>query len=160
MTRVASKYAVNPIQLSGNCYQYKRNCVLKVRRGRWAAQLTVYLLSLALGAMIFAQMLGLMHNLAHLSHAQRFASPELQHHFHEVANDHGTNGLDALFTSHRDGSDNCRIFDLQGYSDLISSVASLTFSIVRHAVLQLKRTGCNLSGSATPFKARAPPFSR
>jgi hypothetical protein len=162
-----AKLAARPCSASGTDYQNRS--AQRLLGGALAGRGAACLLSLILGAVIFAQMLGLTHGLAHESHEsheshklhkQHAASAELQHHHHEVAGDYKTSGLKALFASHDDGSDSCRIFDQHGYSAPISAVAALALPSVLRAALQPKRTGCDLSGTAAPFKARAPPSSR
>ena len=158
MRGFGEKLAASPCRVGGARYA---NRSAQRFWGRGLAGLgAVYLLSLVLGAVIFAQMLGLTHGLAHGSHQQQLASAEFQLHQHEAADDHETNGLDSLFASHDDGSDNCRIFDQQSYSALISAVASLALPGELPAGLQPNLTGCDLVGALAAFEARAPPFFR
>jgi hypothetical protein len=155
---------LNPKSAAGPCSagvaNLKNRSAQRLLGGGFAGRGAACLLTLILGAVIFAQMLGLTHGLAHKSHKQQATSAELQHHHHEVAGDYETSGLKALFASHDDGSDSCRIFDQHGYSAPISAIAALVLPSELRAALQPKRTGCDLSGTAAPFKARAPPSSR
>ncbi|MDP2817697.1 MAG: hypothetical protein Q8O29_05355 [Polaromonas sp.] len=144
----------------------RRNIGFAGLRAKRVSSLAHYLLGLVLASVLFAQSLGLMHQLVHGTHGQGAQFAELQHHHEDEhehehqggAGDHGSAGLETLFASHDEGSNSCRIFDQQGHSALMIAVASLALPGVLGVLLPAAGIPCRLAAAAAPFEARAPPF--
>jgi hypothetical protein len=136
---------------------YRSACGLKnvPRRmdGRW------FLWSLVLGALLFAQTLGLIHSLAHAQHAGEGQEIEWRHlHGDEAIGQHSEGWLDKLFASHEEEGSQCRVFDHQSHSALMPSVAALALPSVLQAFVVAVWVSCRPATSAASFDARGPPF--
>jgi len=129
------------------------------------------LLVLAVTALLFAQMLGLAHPLAHAPHghvAAALASQQAhgaEHHSdaeHQAGNHASAHQgwLETMFAAHDEGSNTCRVFDLQGQGALLASFVLLALPAVLRAGLPLEGVACPAALDATPFHARAPPSPR
>lgn len=115
--------------------------------------------SLVLGLMLLAQTLGLVHGVAHNPQAGSGHEAELRHvHDADADPDPAEGWLGKLFASHEEGGDPCRVFDHQGHSVLMTTVAALALPSVLHAFVPIEGAGCRLAASAAPFGARGPPF--
>lgn len=116
--------------------------------------------SLVLGLMLFAQTLGLVHSFVHNPQVGSGHEAELRH-LHDAGADLdlAQGWLDKLFASHEEDGDHCRVFDHQGHSVLMTTVAALALPSVLHAFVPIEWVGCCLVASAAPFDARGPPFS-
>ncbi|MBA3595138.1 MAG: hypothetical protein M3Q12_03605 [Pseudomonadota bacterium] len=122
-----------------------------------------------LGALLFAQMLGLMHQLVHAPHeaaavaskGQQRHAPQVDAHAHAHDHDHGqqSDWLETLFAGHDEGSNSCRVFDQQGHSAPMAAVALLVLPSVLRSVPPPAATNCDRVAAAAPFEARAPPLA-
>lgn len=119
-----------------------------------------FLWSLVLGALLFAQTLGLMHGFVHEEHAGHGHEIELSHqHGDEVDGQHGEGWLHKLFAGHEEEGSQCRVFDHQSHSALMPSVAALALPSVLQAFTAAVGVGCRPPASAASFDARGPPLS-
>lgn len=144
---------------------YKDNSELMPRQAVLARYKPTGLLILVVVALLFAQMLGLAHTLAHAPHGHVAGALAPQqahgakHESHAGQNAHeGESWLETLFAAHDEGSNTCRVFDLQGQGALLASFVLLALPAVLGAGLPLEGLACPAALDATPFQARAPPF--
>jgi hypothetical protein len=117
--------------------------------------------SLVLAAVLLAQMLGLMHSLAHEPHAAGGQDIELRHqHGDEAVGQHDEGWLGKLFASHEEEGSECRLFDHQNHSVVVLSVAALALPSVLRDFTAAVWVSCRPAARAAPFDARGPPLSR
>jgi hypothetical protein len=102
-------------------------------------------LPLVLGALLFAQMLGLVHRVAHPSNeaAATLSAPAAP-------------GAHALWDGHDDGSQ-CRLYDQLAHADLVVDTPGVGSVTATAAVACASPRGWRLAAQAAGFLARGPP---
>ncbi|MFM9900663.1 MAG: hypothetical protein ACKVOT_06585 [Polaromonas sp.] len=106
-------------------------------------------LGLAL-ALLLPQMLGLLHGMAH----------ERAHPVTHAQADHDrTSSLASLFTSHEDGSPDCRLYDQASHDGLVTTVAALSLPLTIPGTGVALFAGDALARWAAQFDARGPPLT-
>lgn len=114
-------------------------------------------LGLAL-ALLLPQMLGLLHGVAH-EHGHGYDGARPAPHAHA---DHGharTSSLASLFTSHDDGSPDCRLYDQASHDGLVTTVAALSLPLTTPGTGVALFAGDALARWAAQFDARGPPLT-
>lgn len=116
-------------------------------------------LGLAL-ALLLPQMLGLLHGVAHdHGHDHGHDSARPTPHAHA---DHGharASSLASLFTSHDDGSPDCRLYDQASHDGLVTTVAALSLPPHTPGTGVALFAGDALARWAAQFDARGPPLT-
>ena len=134
------------------------------RRGASSAGALLWLLAAAL---LFAQLLGLMHGVVHgpqahiHSHSQAHQGGSHQEHFAFAhAEGEGSDGwLASLFSSH-DGDSDCRLFDQASHGQAAPALPMLSLPLVLCTVAFDISRGEALARWAALFDARGPPSPR
>ncbi len=123
-------------------------------------------------AMLLAQLLGLMHGVVHGPQAHlhahvhselgsAHASHDHDDHDHSAItqDEHGSNWLESLFSSHGDDSD-CRLFDQASHGQAAPTFPLLSLPLALSSVAFDISRGEALARWAALFDARGPPSSR
>jgi hypothetical protein len=118
-----------------------------------------YVLVLALFALLAAQMLGVLHRVAHSPLTAHASAAHAQTHVHEPAGAGPVDALLELFTGHGSDSD-CRVYDQIGHGDVLPSVVALVLPVVVPASVLQFFAGEFIARWAALFDARGPPSVR
>ena len=110
-------------------------------------------LGLAL-ALLLPQMLGLLHGVAH---ERARSTPHA--HAHASHAQTRTSSLASLFTSHDDGSPDCRLYDQASHDGLVTTVAALSLPLTTSGTGVALFAGDALARWAAQFDARGPPLT-
>ena len=102
-------------------------------------------LPLVAAALLFGQMLGLVHSIAHASpaHAARAAPAS-------------GSAFDKLFADHGDAS-KCRLYDQLAHADLAFDSTSTAVLAMPHGIDAPRLPSCHIAAQAAGFLARGPP---
>ena len=120
-------------------------------------------LGLAL-ALLLPQMLGLLHGVTH-SVTQSSMHGAKQEHARQAPHAHAEHGhartsqLASLFTSHDDGSPDCRLYDQASHDGLVTVLAALGLPQLTPSTGVALFAGDALARWAAQFDARGPPLT-
>jgi hypothetical protein len=121
---------------------------------------------LVAAALLFAQLLGLMHGVVHGPQAHVHSHSHAHHDGHQPespalahAEEEGDGWLASLFSSH-DGDSDCRLFDQASHGQAAPTLPMLSLPLVLSSVAFDISRGEALARWAALFDARGPPSTR